>query len=168
MRRKETLSTTSFADGKFERYCRLRGTTVEKVARAARISMRTIQRWIRGETMPLAASWQPLAMAFGFDDVDQFWISYGDFLRATESSEAFADASAQPRPLGAYQAGVDKLVEDQIREALKSLSQAQDLDISGMKSKKRRQLLKNSLTKISMIAALLHAEHQDFCQHFAR
>lgn len=164
VRRTEGVSKTPFSDGKFEQFCRGRGLSVEQVAEKSGISLRTIQRWIRGETMPLAESWTRLAKAFGFVDADQLWLAYGDFLRTVEHSSVF-EGMARQTP-GAYQVGAEPTLADVVRHALAPLQRLLDLDFSKITPRNRQKLLMDSRAKLMAIGSVLSLEFRDFLRLF--
>jgi DNA-binding XRE family transcriptional regulator len=150
---------THFSDGKFEQFCAARGRTPEEVAQAADVTWRTVQRWMRGESLPLVETWGKLAAVFGLGEGDDFLLAYAEFLGG--SGPPPADEAAQP---SVPYRQVDALASDAMFHALKPLHAMLDLQLSEFKPKQRQQLLSMSRQQILFLASALESEYRNFCQ----
>lgn len=158
--RKTKIYLTHFSDGKFEKFCRIQDKTLESVAEISGVAPRTIQRWLRGETVPQVGSLAGLAKAFGFADADEFHIAYGRFLESLAAEKgrgSLVGEKAVP-----YQRGLEAMSSEQVREALQPLRAILDLDLSQIRPQKRRDLFLKFRQRILLAGSLLEAEYLDF------
>jgi transcriptional regulator with XRE-family HTH domain len=160
------LSVTPFSAGKFELFCRSRGRTVEEISTATGITLRTMQRWMTGETFPVAESWVKLAKAFDHPNGDELMMAYSAFLSVYLPADRQDEAAPHPHA-GRFGDEFPPSL-DAVREALRPLRRILDLDLSGIKPKSREILLHRTRGTLLTMAGVIETEYANFYQYLEK